>query len=225
LNSKIEDIRRQIERCFGGVKMMFDCLLRPWRHDRNWLTPVARFCCAIYNNKLRYERMREEYSTEWNYEIPQIVNPKLIGKKVFFYYFFWFCPVIHLIWSFRLRMSFNKISNIYYISNYKQYFKWTNEVMKFLKEKTCRDCWGRMQSHRRRKPKCWRIFFRGVEFQSAIVFEAKEASWKSSSEKKKNSENQSEVKVTRNEESKLKVLIDLNIQINIFQFSFSFGRC
>jgi hypothetical protein len=56
-NSKIEDIRRQIERCFGGVKMMFDCLLRPWRHDRNWLTQVARFCCAIYNNKLRYEKM------------------------------------------------------------------------------------------------------------------------------------------------------------------------
>jgi hypothetical protein len=169
--------------------------------------------------------MREEYSTEWNHAIPQIVNPKLIGKKVFFYYFFWFCPVIQLIWSFCLRMSFNKFSNIYYISNNKQYFKRTQEVMKFLKEKTCRDSWGRMQSHRRRKPKCWRIFFRGVEFQSAVVFEAKEASWKSSSEKKKNSENQSEVKVTRNEESKLKVLINLNIQINIFQFYISFGRC
>jgi hypothetical protein len=128
--------------------------------------------------------MWEEYSTEWNHVIPQIVNPKLIGKKVFFYYFFWFCPVIQLIWSFYLRMSFNKFSNIYYINNYRQYFKWTEEVMKFLKEKTCRDCWGRMQSHRRRKPKCWTIFFRGVEFQSAIVFEAKEASWKSSSEKK-----------------------------------------
>jgi hypothetical protein len=82
LNSKIEVIWRHIDMAFGGVKLMFDCLLRPWRHDRTWLTPVVKFCCAVWNNKVLYERIGNEYSSQWDHPIPQILNPKFHSKKV-----------------------------------------------------------------------------------------------------------------------------------------------
>jgi hypothetical protein len=75
-NRKIEDIRRHIEFAFGTTKLAFDCLLRPWRHDHSWLTPVAQFCCAFHNVKLRAERNGENYEIEWKHPIPPIPSQK-----------------------------------------------------------------------------------------------------------------------------------------------------
>jgi len=66
---------------FGGVKQIFDCLLRLWRHDRTWLTSVVKFCCAVWNNKFLYQRIGNEYSSHWNHSIPQIISPKFHSKK------------------------------------------------------------------------------------------------------------------------------------------------
>jgi hypothetical protein len=76
MNRKIEDIRRHIEFAFGTTKLAFDCLLRPWRHDRSWLSSVAQFCCALHNVKLRAERNGDNYEIEWKHPIPQIPSPK-----------------------------------------------------------------------------------------------------------------------------------------------------
>jgi hypothetical protein len=51
-NAKIESVRWHIEFGFGFVKLIFDCLLLTWRHDRAWLTPVAHFCVAVHNEKV-----------------------------------------------------------------------------------------------------------------------------------------------------------------------------
>jgi hypothetical protein len=83
LNEKIERVRRHIEFGFGSVKIIFDCLLTPWRHDRSWLTPVIHFCFALHNVKVRYEKISDIHETEWKHPIPQICNSKSDQKKVF----------------------------------------------------------------------------------------------------------------------------------------------
>jgi hypothetical protein len=83
-NTKIENIRRHIEFGFGSVKLIFDCLPLPWRHDRAWLTPVAHFCVAVHNEKLRCKLIEENYDSAWNYPVPQLTNPRSLRKKVFF---------------------------------------------------------------------------------------------------------------------------------------------
>jgi hypothetical protein len=70
-NRKIEEIRRHIKLTFGTTKLAFDCLLRPWRHDRSWLTPVIQFFCALHNEKLRVERNGNNYEIEWKHPILQ----------------------------------------------------------------------------------------------------------------------------------------------------------
>jgi hypothetical protein len=84
LNAKIENIRRHIEFGFGSVKLIFDCLLLPWRHDRAWLTPLAHFCVAVHNEKLRCKLIGENYDSAWNCPVPQLTNPRSLRKKVFF---------------------------------------------------------------------------------------------------------------------------------------------
>jgi hypothetical protein len=54
-NSKIESIRPCIEMRFGSIESTFECHLRPWKHDRVWLSHVARFCFAVMNSKWRSE--------------------------------------------------------------------------------------------------------------------------------------------------------------------------
>jgi hypothetical protein len=75
LNAKIENIRRHIEFGFGSVKLIFDCLLLPWRHDRGWLTSVAHFCVAVHNEKLRCKLFGENYDSAWNYPVHMVYRP------------------------------------------------------------------------------------------------------------------------------------------------------
>jgi hypothetical protein len=81
-NAKIESIRRRIEMRFGSIKSTFECLLRPWRHDRAWLSPVARFCFAVMNSKLRNELNPNQYNVLWEHSIPKIENPRKRKKQV-----------------------------------------------------------------------------------------------------------------------------------------------
>jgi uncharacterized protein (UPF0335 family) len=84
LNAKIESFRRHTEFEFSSVKLIFDCLLLSWRHDRTWLTPVAHFCVAVHKEKVRCKLIGENYGSTWNYPIPQLANPRFANKKVFF---------------------------------------------------------------------------------------------------------------------------------------------
>jgi len=81
-NAKIESIRRRIEMRFGSIKSTFECLLRPWRHDRAWLSPVARFCFAVMNSELRNELNPNQYNVLCEHSIPKIENPRKRKKQV-----------------------------------------------------------------------------------------------------------------------------------------------
>jgi hypothetical protein len=54
----------------------------PSTHDRSWLTPVAQFCCALHNVKLRAKRNGDNYEIEWKHPIPQIPSPKKKYGKI-----------------------------------------------------------------------------------------------------------------------------------------------
>jgi IS5 family transposase len=64
-NQKIEKVRRHIEFGFGDLKSFFDILFVQFRHKREWITSICRFCVAIYNNIILYENAPQEFQSEY----------------------------------------------------------------------------------------------------------------------------------------------------------------
>jgi hypothetical protein len=78
-NQDLEKVRRHIEFTIGSLKARFDTLAKTWRNDRRWITIVVRFCEAVHNNIILYNRHLVRYDSSYKGPIPKPVNEK--GKK------------------------------------------------------------------------------------------------------------------------------------------------
>lgn len=74
-NDMLEEIRKLIELTFGEVKGRFKIVHTHYRHERNWIPAIWRFCCAIHNLMLQYKECPEDFSAEWNGPVPQLDRP------------------------------------------------------------------------------------------------------------------------------------------------------
>lgn|SRR5690606_6408292 len=72
----LELYRRYIEQAFGDVKARFHILFQDFRHDRNYLGLMLRFCCAIHNLILDYFHKPDNFSSVWSGPIPRLDPPR-----------------------------------------------------------------------------------------------------------------------------------------------------
>jgi hypothetical protein len=74
-NSKIEEVRRYIEFCFGDVKTRFRVVYEVFRHNRDWLFIFWRFCCVIHNIIIDYMHSPDTFSEAYAGPLPKLQPP------------------------------------------------------------------------------------------------------------------------------------------------------
>jgi hypothetical protein len=81
-NTEMEKIRSHTEHSIGKFKGRFGILRTKFRHDREYLTPIAHLCIAICCEIKKYFKNEKNYSEEWTSPVTVLSKDRKTSRKV-----------------------------------------------------------------------------------------------------------------------------------------------